>query len=113
MLKSMRNRDVFLKDGELVFVEDISEQMASIISSNSDRVLVPSSLLITFEDYNNILEKKEIDIMNSINENKSKIICQHLKKYNILYIFFTKLKDLSFQILLICKYYNICIQNTL
>lgn len=67
----MKDRDVYLKEGELVLIEDISEKTASIISSNSAKVKVPTNLLITCQDFNNLIANKINLAMDDFIDNKS------------------------------------------
>ncbi len=68
----MRNREMFLKEGELVMVIEINDQQATILNSNSNQLIIPTELLISQQDYNNLLDNKINSIINSITENKSK-----------------------------------------
>jgi hypothetical protein len=74
MLKSMKDRDVYLKEGELVLIEDISDKTASIISSNSAKIKVPTNLLITRQDFNNMIANKINLSMDNSTDSKSNIL---------------------------------------
>jgi hypothetical protein len=63
---------MFLKEGELVMVIEINDQQATILNSNSNQLIIPTELLISQQDYNNLLDNKINSIINSITENKSK-----------------------------------------
>jgi hypothetical protein len=80
----MRNREVYLKEGELVMLIEINDQKATIFTSNSIQLIIPTELLISQQDYNNLLDNKTISIMNAITENKSKFIFVKLN-YSIIY----------------------------
>ena len=64
---------MFLKEGELVMVIEINDQQATLLNSNSIQLIISTELLITQQDYNNLLDNKINSIINTITENKSKL----------------------------------------
>jgi len=68
----MRNKDLHLQKGEMFVIENVSNDVTSVLSSNSEELSFPNILLISHEDFNNQVEEKIKLYMNNLKEINSK-----------------------------------------
>ena len=70
-LKAIDTGDSKIREGEMVIVKELADGQATIVTSSSSNVVVPSSILVSKPEFDNIVNKKVTSFMTTIKEAKS------------------------------------------